>query len=182
MSKPITINAVAIVAIILRALRLASDGYLQRHMASKHLKIPGGLPYCRNGCIGVPAAATVQYRQWITAAARRAGFAASVSTVTESTAAAMAYGLSFTTHCYTQQQQTILVFDMGGGTTDVTIAERRIILRNDDEDSRRSTDFQVVLTQGNNRLGGDDMDLSVRQIVVDKLKTEIMQQALFLLQ
>ena len=178
LTKSISVNAVMIVAVILRAIRLASNEYLQRNLFAKHLKIPGDAPPCRNCCIGVPAAATIRYRnKCLTQAAGLAGFA-SVSTVTESTAAAMAYGLMFTNTTTTtaqKQQQTILVFDMGGGTTDVTIAERSnhaAATTTTTTTSNHDTDFQVVLTQGNNRLGGDDMDQAVLQIVANKLSSD----------
>lgn len=71
--------------------------------------------------------------------------------INEPTASALAYGLN-----KLQDQATILVFDLGGGTFDVSILE--------------ITDgvFEVKATSGNNRLGGDDFD----QCVIDWLVSD----------
>lgn len=92
--------------------------------------------------MGVPAHFSSTQRQLVQDACRLAGFTGHVSTLMESTAAAMAYGVSFNTpdnaisnnnrdddakqQDWKQQQhhQTILVVDMGGGTSDVTIANK----------------------------------------------------------
>jgi len=73
--------------------------------------------------------------------------------INEPTASALAYGLN-----KLNQQATILVFDLGGGTFDVSILE--------------ITDgvFEVKATAGNNRLGGDDFD----QCIMDWLKADFL--------
>nr|NLI50806.1 molecular chaperone DnaK [Propionibacterium sp.] len=71
--------------------------------------------------------------------------------VNEPTAAALAYGLD-----KTGREQTVLVFDLGGGTFDVSLL---------DIDSGV---FEVKATKGDNRLGGDDWD----QRIVDWLVTQ----------
>jgi molecular chaperone DnaK len=63
--------------------------------------------------------------------------------INEPTAAALAYGLD------KEQEQTILVFDLGGGTFDVSILELGEGV------------FEVKATSGNNHLGGDDFDAKV---------------------
>jgi molecular chaperone DnaK len=75
--------------------------------------------------------------------------------VNEPTAAALAYGLD-----KGQEDELILVFDLGGGTFDVSLLE----VGKDDDFST----IQVRATSGDNRLGGDDWD----QRVVDYLKDE----------
>src|SRR5690606_39142534 len=75
--------------------------------------------------------------------------------VNEPTAAALAYGLD-----KGQEDELILVFDLGGGTFDVSLLE----VGKDDDFST----IQVRATSGDNRLGGDDWD----QRVVDYLKAE----------
>jgi len=75
--------------------------------------------------------------------------------VNEPTAAALAYGLD-----KGQEDELILVFDLGGGTFDVSLLE----VGKDDDFST----IQVRATAGDNRLGGDDWD----QRVVDYLKDE----------
>ncbi|HEY9868616.1 MAG TPA: molecular chaperone DnaK, partial [Candidatus Obscuribacterales bacterium] len=74
--------------------------------------------------------------------------------INEPTASALAYGLN-----KLNQHATVLVFDLGGGTFDVSILE--------------ITDgvFEVKATAGNNRLGGDDFD----QCIMDWLKSEFFQ-------
>lgn len=74
-----------------------------------------------------------------------------VRIINEPTAAALAYGLQ------TDKSEKILVFDLGGGTFDVSIL-----------DIGDGT-FEVVSTAGDNRLGGDDWD----QVVADYIKAQI---------
>ncbi|MEO9138433.1 MAG: molecular chaperone DnaK [Jatrophihabitans sp.] len=73
--------------------------------------------------------------------------------VNEPTAAALAYGLD-----KGEQEQTILVFDLGGGTFDVSLLEIGEGIR------------EVKATNGDNKLGGDDWDERVITWLVDKFK------------
>ncbi|MEI6285942.1 MAG: molecular chaperone DnaK [Bacillota bacterium] len=75
--------------------------------------------------------------------------------INEPTAAALAYGLE------KGEEHTILVFDLGGGTFDVSILE----LGSDNV-------FEVKATSGNNRLGGDDFDERVLNWMVGEFKKE----------
>src|SRR5690625_3853174 len=77
--------------------------------------------------------------------------------VNEPTAAALAYGLE-----RGKEDELILVFDLGGGTFDVSLLE---IGKDDDDFST----IQVRATSGDNRLGGDDWD----QKIVDWLITQV---------
>ncbi|MGI6541747.1 MAG: molecular chaperone DnaK [Limnochordia bacterium] len=72
--------------------------------------------------------------------------------INEPTAAALAYGLD------KEGDQTILVFDLGGGTFDVSILEIGDGV------------FEVKATRGNNRLGGDDFDQRVIEWMVQEFK------------
>jgi molecular chaperone DnaK len=72
--------------------------------------------------------------------------------INEPTAAALAYGLD------KEQDQTILVFDLGGGTFDVSILELGDGV------------FEVKATSGNNHLGGDDLDAKVVEWMVSEFK------------
>jgi molecular chaperone DnaK len=74
--------------------------------------------------------------------------------VNEPTAAALAYGLE------KDQDQTILVYDLGGGTFDVSILELGDGI------------FEVKATSGDNRLGGDDFD----QVIIDYLVAEFKKE------
>lgn len=71
--------------------------------------------------------------------------------INEPTAAALAYGLE-----KTEEDQTILVYDLGGGTFDVSILELGDGV------------FEVLATAGDNKLGGDDFD----QVIIDYLVQE----------
>ena len=75
--------------------------------------------------------------------------------VNEPTAAALAYGLD-----KQDKLQTILVYDLGGGTFDVSILELGDGV------------YEVKATSGNNRLGGDDFDKRVMDYIVDEIKKE----------
>ena len=77
--------------------------------------------------------------------------------INEPTAAALAYGLD-----KGQQDELILVFDLGGGTFDVSLLEV-----GKDEDF---STIQVRSTSGDNRLGGDDWDQRVADHLVKKFK------------
>ncbi len=75
--------------------------------------------------------------------------------INEPTAAALAYGLD-----KQETLQTILVYDLGGGTFDVSILELGDGV------------FEVKATSGNNRLGGDDFDARVTDYLVSEFKKE----------
>ena len=75
--------------------------------------------------------------------------------INEPTAAALAYGID-----KEDQDQTILVYDLGGGTFDVSIL-----------DIGDGT-FEVISTAGDNRLGGDDFDEKVIEYMVDEFRKE----------
>ncbi len=77
--------------------------------------------------------------------------------INEPTAAALAYGLD-----KGKEDELILVFDLGGGTFDVSLLE----VGKDDEFST----IQVRATSGDNRLGGDDWDQRVVDHLVKKFK------------
>ncbi|RAI82386.1 molecular chaperone DnaK [Macrococcoides goetzii] len=75
--------------------------------------------------------------------------------INEPTAAALAYGLD-----KTDKEQKVLVFDLGGGTFDVSILELGDGV------------FEVLSTAGDNRLGGDDFD----QVIIDFLVAEFKKE------
>jgi molecular chaperone DnaK len=77
--------------------------------------------------------------------------------INEPTAAALAYGLD------KQQDQTILVFDLGGGTFDVSLLD---VAKDDDNFST----IEVKATNGDNHLGGDDWDQRIVDWLVDRFK------------
>ena len=75
--------------------------------------------------------------------------------INEPTAAALAYGLD-----KQEENQTVLVYDLGGGTFDVSILELGDGV------------FEVKSTSGNNELGGDDFDKRIMDYLVDEFKKE----------
>ena len=75
--------------------------------------------------------------------------------INEPTAAALAYGID-----KTDKEQTILVYDLGGGTFDVSIL------------NLAEGTFEVLSTAGNNRLGGDDFDNAIADYLAAEFKKE----------
>ena len=102
--------------------------------------------------ITVPAYFTDSQRQATKDAGKIAGLEV-LRIVNEPTAASLAYGLD------KEEDQKILVFDLGGGTFDVSIL--------DISDGV----FEVLATAGNNRLGGDDFDNKIVDYLVESFKT-----------
>ena len=101
--------------------------------------------------ITVPAYFTDSQRQATKDAGKIAGLNVQ-RIINEPTAAALAYGLN------KDGDQKILVFDLGGGTFDVSILEIGDGV------------FEVLATNGNNRLGGDDFDQKVMDYIVAEFK------------
>jgi molecular chaperone DnaK len=104
--------------------------------------------------ITVPAYFNDSQRQATKDAGKIAGLEV-LRIVNEPTAAALAYGLD-----KQDQDQTILVYDLGGGTFDVSILELG------------DGTFEVKATSGNNRLGGDDFDQRIIDYLVAEFKKE----------
>ena len=103
--------------------------------------------------ITVPAYFSDAQRQATKDAGKIAGLEV-LRIINEPTAAALAYGLD------KEEDQTILVFDLGGGTFDVSILELGDGV------------FEVKATSGNNRLGGDDFDQRVMDYLAAEFKKE----------
>lgn len=101
--------------------------------------------------ITVPAYFTDSQRQATKDAGKIAGLNVQ-RIINEPTAASLAYGVD------KEQEQKILVFDLGGGTFDVSILEIGDGV------------FEVLATNGNNRLGGDDFDQKVMDYIVSEFK------------
>ena len=75
--------------------------------------------------------------------------------INEPTAAALAYGID-----KTDKEQTVLVFDLGGGTFDVSIL------------NLADGTFEVISTSGDNFLGGDDFDKKISDYIVGEIKKQ----------
>jgi len=127
-------------AIILQYLKSYAEDYL-------------GEPVTK-AVITVPAYFNDAERQATKDAGRIAGLEVE-RIINEPTAAALAYGLD-----KTDQDQTILVYDLGGGTFDVSILELGDGV------------FEVKATAGDNRLGGDDFDQVIIDYLVEQFKKE----------
>jgi molecular chaperone DnaK len=107
----------------------------------------------KQAVITVPAYFSDAQRQATKDAGRIAGLEV-LRIINEPTAAALAYGLD------KEHDQKILVFDLGGGTFDVSILEIGDGV------------FEVLATSGNNRLGGDDFDQRIIDWLVTNFKRE----------
>ncbi|AGX05577.1 MULTISPECIES: molecular chaperone DnaK [Bacillaceae] len=127
-------------AIILQYLK----GYAEDYLGEKVEK----------AVITVPAYFNDAERQATKDAGRIAGLEVE-RIINEPTAAALAYGLD-----KMDEDQTILVYDLGGGTFDVSILELGDGV------------FEVKSTAGDNRLGGDDFDQVVIDYLVEQFKKE----------
>ncbi|MGL6014553.1 MAG: molecular chaperone DnaK [Selenomonadaceae bacterium] len=103
--------------------------------------------------ITVPAYFNDSQRQATKDAGKIAGLEV-LRIINEPTAAALAYGMD------KGEEHTILVFDLGGGTFDVSILELGDGV------------FEVKATNGNNRLGGDDFDKRIMDWLVSEFKKE----------
>ncbi|MEZ0537385.1 molecular chaperone DnaK [Caldicellulosiruptoraceae bacterium PP1] len=103
--------------------------------------------------ITVPAYFTDAQRQATKNAGRIAGLEV-LRIINEPTAAALAYGLDKEGH------QKIMVYDLGGGTFDVSILEIGDGV------------IEVLATSGNNRLGGDDFDQRIIDYIADEFKKD----------
>ncbi|MGM9928618.1 MAG: molecular chaperone DnaK [Bacillus sp. (in: firmicutes)] len=127
-------------AIILQHLK----GYAEEYLGEKVTK----------AVITVPAYFNDAERQATKDAGQIAGLEVE-RIINEPTAAALAYGMD-----KTDEDQTILVFDLGGGTFDVSILEIGDGV------------FEVKSTAGDNRLGGDDFDQVIIDYLVEQFKKE----------
>ncbi|MCI7238769.1 MAG: molecular chaperone DnaK [Anaerococcus sp.] len=105
-----------------------------------------------NAVITVPAYFTDAQRQATKDAGQIAGLKVD-RIINEPTAAALAYGMDKET-----DQAKIMVYDLGGGTFDVSILEVGDGV------------FEVLATRGNNKLGGDDFDNEIVKYLADEFK------------
>ncbi|MCO8193933.1 molecular chaperone DnaK [Anaerofustis sp. NSJ-163] len=101
--------------------------------------------------ITVPAYFTDAQRQATKDAGKIAGLEV-LRIINEPTAAALAYGLD------KEENQTVMIFDLGGGTFDVSILELADGV------------FEVKATNGNNHLGGDDFDNKIIEYLISEFK------------
>ena len=127
-------------AIILQNLKATAESYLGEEVTK--------------AVVTVPAYFNDAERQATKDAGKIAGLEVE-RIINEPTAAALAYGLD-----KTDEDQTVLVYDLGGGTFDVSILELGDGV------------FEVKATAGDNRLGGDDFD----QVIIDYLVSEFRKE------
>lgn len=132
---------------VLRKLKESAESYLG-HKVNKAV-------------ITVPAYFNDSQRQATKDAGQIAGLEV-MRIINEPTAAALAYGLD------KKKDEKIIVFDLGGGTFDVSILE--VADSGDDESSSRV--FQVISTSGDTHLGGDDFDEALIHYVADQFKKD----------
>ena len=132
-------SAPEISAMVLQKLKADAESYL-------------GTPVTQ-AVITVPAYFSDSQRQATKDAGRIAGLEV-LRIINEPTAAALAYGLD------KDKDQKIMVYDLGGGTFDVSILDIGDGV------------FEVLATAGNNKLGGDDFDQRVMDYLVAEVKKE----------
>ena len=132
---------------VLRKLKEAAESYLG-HRVSKAV-------------ITVPAYFNDAQRQATKDAGQIAGLEVA-RIINEPTAAALAYGLD------KERDHKIAVFDLGGGTFDVSIME----VASTGEGDEQSKVFEVIATSGDTHLGGDDFDEALVHYVADEFKRE----------
>ena len=123
-------TAVQLAAIIIGKLKECAEEFLDEPV--------------RQAIITVPAYFNDGQRQAVKRAGEIAGLEV-MRLINEPTAAALAYGLP------REKEGRILVFDLGGGTFDVSILDIS------------GEVYEVIATRGNNRLGGDDFDACIVQ-------------------
>ena len=126
-------------AMILQKLKTDAENYLGQKVTQ--------------AVITVPAYFNDSQRQATKDAGKIAGLEV-LRIINEPTAAALAYGMD------KEQDQKILIYDLGGGTFDVSILDLY------------DGTFDVLATAGNNRLGGDDFDKKVMDYMVSEFKKE----------
>ena len=124
-------------AMILQKLKADAEGYLGEKVTEAVITVPA---YFSDG-----------QRQATKDAGKMAGLDVK-RIINEPTAAALSYGLD------NEQEQRIMVYDLGGGTFDVSIIEigEGVI--------------EVLATAGDNKLGGDDFDNAITQYMLDEFK------------
>ncbi len=115
----------------------------------------------KKAVVSVPAYFDDNARGQVLFAARLAGLEV-IRLISEPTAAAYAYGLN------QQQEGAYLVYDLGGGTFDVSILNMRTGV------------LQVVATGGDNMLGGDDIDILLAHYMASQMDIEINSEIIFL--
>jgi molecular chaperone DnaK len=124
-------------AMILQKLKADAEGYLGEEI--------------KEAVITVPAYFTDSQRQATKDAGKIAGLEVK-RIINEPTAAALAYGLD------NEKEQKIMVYDLGGGTFDVSIIDIGDGV------------IEVLSTSGNNNLGGDDFDQKIISYLVEEFK------------
>lgn len=127
-------------AIILRNLKESAEAYLGEKVTE--------------AVITVPAYFNDAQRQATKDAGKIAGLDVK-RIINEPTASALAYGID-----KKDKEQTVLVYDFGGGTFDVSILELA------------EGTFEVISTNGDNRLGGDDLDQRIVEWLIAEFKKE----------
>jgi molecular chaperone DnaK len=126
-------------AMILQKLKRDAEAYLGEEI--------------KQAVITVPAYFSDAQRQATKDAGKIAGLEV-LRIINEPTSASLAYGLD------KEEESTVLVFDLGGGTFDVSILELSEGV------------FEVLATSGNNRLGGDDFDERIMNWMIEEFQKQ----------
>jgi len=113
--------------------------------------------------ITVPAYFNDSQRQATKDAGKIAGLEV-LRIVNEPTAASLAYGLGKEK----EEEETIAVYDLGGGTFDISILEIGVV----EEEGKKQVQHEVLSTNGDTHLGGDDFDQIVMDWLCDEFKKD----------
>lgn len=149
---------------IFKALKKGAEEYISSKMKSNHHGNSDEKIKIQKAVISVPAYFDDATRSMVRDSARLAGIEV-VRLIAEPTAAAYSYGLE------NSKEGNYLVYDLGGGTFDVSILKMRMGA------------FQVISTGGDNELGGDDIDSAIANylksnynIDQEKINTQELQE------
>ncbi|WP_294374659.1 Hsp70 family protein [uncultured Clostridium sp.] len=108
----------------------------------------------KEAVVTVPAYFTSEQRKITKSAAERAGFKV-LRLMPEPTAAALDYGID------QNKDQTIMVYDLGGGTFDISIMKVK------------DNDFEILAVDGDSHLGGDDFDEVISGILYHQVQKDL---------
>lgn len=140
-------SAIDLSAMILRKLKTDAEVFLARPVTE--------------AVITVPAYFAEAQRSNTVAAGRRAGLSIR-AVINEPTAAAIDYGLE-----HMRNEQVVLVYDLGGGTFDVTLMRVK-----PDTNSGDPTSFEIIAADGNAMLGGKDWDDCIVRRIAEEFEAK----------
>lgn len=142
-------------ALIFKKIKKAAEEHLKKDLNGKEIK---------NAIITVPANWDSQQRKATKAAAKLAGFEIKDEYIlNEPEAATIAFATELKKKGKGIENKKILVFDMGGGTLDITAGRFINIPR------QKSSSLDIIATKGDKRIGGSKIDERFAEVIIKKL-------------